>query len=607
VAVADAPGPVSISTTLYSRLTTRSGLLAALSKTGPTQQIDATAPLEASCLPASSHGGAALTIDVITSSTTAPSLSGGCIGSTHAPTLDLRCEVGTGSCNGVYPLAITVQSASRTLSTLVTLLTFVEQSAEVPLRVSTIVRMGASSLGASSASAVAKALEHVSTVPIDLAIDPTLIQRLSSSAGGRATVAELASQISTSGPNREVLAAPYVTVDPGVLASSGISGQLTSQLDRGDQILKAAGLAPTNTDTWLATSPVTASTTPALASAGINQLIVPDGSLAEPTAASLDWGQPFSVDPGSSSVSAMAADGVLTQEAASGSVLGAMQLLGDLSLLHFERPSLSTPQGVVVETTSSSSSASFLSAFLGGLEANPILEPITVSGLFAQVPVGANGSPTTRHLADTAPSPPWPQLQQVALSDEQQRQRAFKSALLPATPILEVLHDQLLASEADSLSSVQRGDALSAAASTLDRQIAEIAISGAGITITALRSSIPVTLTSQTGYQVTGVLHLSSAHIRFPSGDTFTEILSRPTRSLRIDVAAVTTGDLPLFATLRTPTGDLVLARQRILVHATHTSIVAIILTIGAAIVLLFWWIRTWWRKPARSRRRVTG
>ena len=136
VAVTDAPGPVSISTTLYSRLTTRSGLLAALSKTGPTQQIDATAPLEASCLPASSHGGAALTIDVITSSTTVPSLAGGCIASVHAPTLDLRCEVGTGSCNGVYPLAITVRSGSKTLSTMVTLLTFVEQSAEVPLRVS---------------------------------------------------------------------------------------------------------------------------------------------------------------------------------------------------------------------------------------------------------------------------------------------------------------------------------------------------------------------------------------------------------------------------------------------------------------------------------------
>ena len=98
---------------------------------------------------------------------------------------------------------------------------------------------------------------------------------------------------------------------------------------------------------------------------------------------------------------------------------------------------------------------------------------------------------------------------------------------------------------------------------------------------------------------------MNSEHLKFPEGASFTEVLDRPTRSLRIAVEAVTTGDLPLFATLHTPTGNLVLAHQRILVHATHTSIVAIFLTIGSAIVLLVWWLRTWWRKPPHARRRA--
>ena len=118
--------------------------------------------------------------------------------------------------------------------------------------------------------------------------------------------------------------------------------------------------------------------------------------------------------------------------------------------------------------------------------------------------------------------------------------------------------------------------------------------------MTALKGSIPITLTSTAGYQITAVLNLQSAHLRFPKGSRFSEVLDKPTKSLRIPVEAITTGDLPLSATLFTPDGQLELTHQRVLVRATHTSIVAIILTIGSALVLLVWWVRTWWRKPKR-------
>ena len=100
------------------------------------------------------------------------------------------------------------------------------------------------------------------------------------------------------------------------------------------------------------------------------------------------------------------------------------------------------------------------------------------------------------------------------------------------------------------------------------------------------------------------MLTLSSAHLSFPKGSESTEVLDRPTLSLRFPVQAVTTGDLPLYASLSTPAGGLVLAHQRILIHVTHTSIVAVVLTIGSALVLLIWWFRTWWRAP-RSKHRV--
>ena len=547
---------VSVATTLYGRLTTRSGLEAALSKTGPTQMLDETKALPYSCLPASPHGGAALSIDVITTSATTPTLPGGCTGATPAPTLDLHCVVGNGSCNGVYPLTITVEASNKTISTMVTLLTFTEQNAEVPLRVSTVLKLSPSSLSDASTAGVAKALVHASTVPLDLAIAPKLVQRLEVTATGRASLTALAGSVAAAPPTREVLASPYVSVDPGVLAASGLSDQLAAQLRRGGTILRTAGLAPTNTSTWVATAPVTASTTPLLAAAGLSHLILPDSSLALPTDTSLYWGQPFSVDPGSSSVGAMAADGMLAQEASSGTVLGAMRLLGDLAFLHFERPSLSAPQGVVIEPSAQSSSLPFLNALLGGLEANPVLEPTTLTGLFAQVRSGANGAPTSRKLADTSSSTPWSAAQQTALTSTQQRRDAFSSAVPPSTPVLQALDDQLLGAEADTLTSGQRSFALAATSAALDHQIAQISISGNDITITALRSSIPITLTSQTGYRVKGILRLTSAHIDFPQGAAFAEVLSRPTQSLRIEVVAVTTGDLPLYVSLHTPEGN---------------------------------------------------
>jgi hypothetical protein len=604
VKVTGASAPVTIATTLYNHLSTRSGLLQALSSAGPSGQIDATDPLDASCLPPSSHGGVLLHIDVVTSSATSPTLPGGCTGSARPPSFDLRCSIGSGACNGVYPVAIEIRIGGTPLPKLVTLMTFAERPAATPLRVSTLLRVNSAGTDAAELEATTRNLAKTTDVPLDLSVEPGLVTSLRRSPAGTTALASLAQQMADFRPTRELLPAPYVPVDPGALAASGLSGQLTAQLKRGGELLEEAGLSPSNSSTWVASSPVTASTTPALAAAGLSHLIIPDSSLTEPTATSTTWGQPFTVSPGSSSITAIAADATLAAQARSGSVLGAMQLLGDLSLLHFERPSLTTPQGVVVEMTASAATAPFLSAYLSGLEGNPLLQANTVASLFAQVPAGGNGAPTTRKLADTGPSDAWPSSQSAGLLGEQARQAAFASALPPKTPVLANLSDELLSTERDTLSGTARSKALAATAGSLDAQLAKVSISGADITLTSLRSSIPITLTSQTGYPVTGVLTLSSAHLSFPRGSSATEDLDRPTLSLRFQVQAVTTGDLPLYASLTTPTGGLVIAHQRILIHVTHTSIVAIVLTVGSALVLLLWWFRTWWRAP-RSKHRA--
>ena len=600
------PADTKVATTLFSHLTTRSGFLAALSTQGPSNQIDSTEPLPVSCLTAGPKSSFTIAIDVLTSAATEPTLPGGCAGAAHGPTYTLRCTVGSGGCNGVYPLLVTVTGGGRIISRFVTFMTYVEHPTPTPLRVATVLHItDAHAETPANVRALVHGLRASPAAATDLAISPRAVQRLSSTVEGTDALGRLGASIQAASSTREVVASPYVSVDPGELAASALQDQIRAQLRRGRQILVGGGLPPgTLAAGWLATSPVTSSTTNALSSAGINRLVIPDSSLSQPTATSLTWGQPFSTTPGTTSVTSIAADPILAGEMRSGNdpVLAAQRFLADIAFLHFERPSLTTPQCVVAVTPQGwVPNQAFLTSLLSGLTNNPVATASTLSGLFTQVPVGANGAPKTRTLADAGPATSWPDDQSTELRSQQKDQAAFAGAVVGGHGVVGTLRDSLLRSESDLLANDARSEAISTTESLLTTQLESVQIGGGDITLTALKGSLPLTLTKSAPYKVIGVLTLHSDHLRFPRGDHYPIVIGSTTKSLRIPVQAITTGDLPLTATLRTPTGSLVIAHQRVLIHTTQSSIVAIFLTLGAAIVLLAWWVRTWWRKP-RSR-----
>ena len=142
------------------------------------------------------------------------------------------------------------------------------------------------------------------------------------------------------------------------------------------------------------------------------------------------------------------------------------------------------------------------------------------------------------------------------------------------------------------------------AAAALNAQRDQLSISTAQITTTALRESIPITITSTAHYPIVGIITISSDQLRFPSGQRFTVTIARSTKVIRIPTRAPTTGSFTALVTLRTPKGGLILTNARLLVVASRTSIVAIILTIGALAVLLAWWVRTWTTGRKKKRRR---
>jgi hypothetical protein len=60
-------------------------------------------------------------------------------------------------------------------------------------------------------------------------------------------------------------------------------------------------------------------------------------------------------------------------------------------------------------------------------------------------------------------------------------------------------------------------------------------------------------------------------------------------------------GDTPVQVTVRSPDGNVVLATSRYTVRVTAVSGVGVVLTSGAALFLVIWWVRHW-RSSARLR-----
>jgi hypothetical protein len=598
------PVTATISATLYGAISTRSGFLQALGPTGPSGQLGATVTMPATCLATTRAGGRRLRIEVLTGTATAQGTP--CDGRTVPAWFSLQCTVGAGSCNGVYPVVVAVSDGQTTLDRFTTFLTFAEAPAHQPLRTAVVVSLGAASRAKDLANATT-ALAHARGVPLDVALSPSAATTMATTPAGSSALQALAKVVGADDAAHELVRSPFVSVDPGQLATSGLADQLHHQLNRGARALRQVGLdGATAAAGWLATSPVTQSTTAGLSATGVSRLVVPDSSLATPTATSLEWGEPFSLTPGTSSVEALAADGSLSAQMVAGTtpVLAAERLLADLAFLHFERPSLPSAQGVVVEPPAGwEPDATFLATLLDGLRSDPVLAPATLSSLFSQLSVGADGSPSTRALATSAPSTPWPASQVTMLRAGQADLRSFAAAVVNGQATVDQLARGWLEAEADTLTTPTRQLALTAADADLHAQLGTVGISGGQITLTSLKGALPITLTKTASWNLRGALVVSGDHLAFPHGERFMVLIDHPTQSVRIPVDAETTGDLTLTAVLTTPDGAVVVARQRIVVHSTQTSVVAILLTAGAALVLGAWWVRTL-RRDRRARRR---
>jgi hypothetical protein len=538
--------------------------------------------------------------------------AGACTGTSE--TLTLGCTPDVGICPDVYPVSVVLerQGDSTPVARFTTFLTYQEPPANgaggpLPLRVGVIVPVSTDGLVATAA-----ALSQYHEVPTTIAVSPTAVEQVLAQRprGGPHAVAELAALDAD-----QVLDQPYVPVNVASLSEAGLTGEIQLQVERGDAILHAAGLKPAG-GPWVDTvSSFTEGDGANLATgvqvAGSNALVLNGDDLASGGVSNLTFAQPFTLDLGhGATIPAVGANATLSARFTAqpdDPVLGAEQLLASLSFVHFENASLTDARGVVVDPPVGwTPSGAFLGTLLNGLDANPALAPVTVTQLMAQVPAGGNQEPSVRHMQSGPASRGISTTSADKIATDRQQLGSFDDAVRGHPEELALLSDSLLATEDRSLTAFSRTVALNAYSRAFASETDRVTLASEHtVTLTSRRANIPITVLSSAPYPVDVVISLASDKFTFPNGNSQKLTLDRPTTSIRFLAQARGSGDrLPIDVTLRTPDGQLVIARTVLTVHSTAISFVGVALTVLAGAVLLVWWARTW-RRSRRQRPRA--
>ncbi len=240
------------------------------------------------------------------------------------------------------------------------------------------------------------------TIPLTIVPRPETLTALdaSTSTDDRRLLDSLRASIGT----REVVAGPYVAVDPASMLRDGLADELTTQLRTGSDTL-AQVLAPARPDgrTWIADAPLDAGGLRGLRDAGVDQVVLRE-DLLTPTDLPFTLTRPAVLTTDDVTVpSTSFIDGGLARhfDEPSDPVLAATHLLADLSQLYFDSPSVQRGT-VVAPPTDWTPSPAFLDTLLDGLATSPVLAPVTIDDYFRTVPraVDDDGHPIVRSLAE---------------------------------------------------------------------------------------------------------------------------------------------------------------------------------------------------------------
>ena len=397
----------------------------------------------------------------------------------------------------------------------------------------------------------------------------------------------------------EVLALPYASPSIPSLVASGLEEDLRRHITEGRDVVQSLLEADVAAETFRPPrSELSRESLGVLAGAGVETVVLDAGVVPPPLPPDSIYSPLATVrlDPTMDAIVPDAEMGAYLSPPPDEVTLRAMHLLGELAALYFEQPGTLRGAALVVGQDREEADV-FLLALLraiGGMAPRSAwLRPVRASQLALTVP------PETRARLRTPDPPTFSPGYVEALAETRDAIDQFESMTDEPVDLPEHLRTLLLAAEARRFALFE-GEGLGfirAIRTALADEFQKIdAPSGTSVTLTSQGGVIPVTLRSATDYPVRLRVTLRSPRLEFLGGASQQVVLDGEAHALTFPVRAQTTGRFPVRILVDTPGGRRI-SESQIVVRSTAYNLVALAVTIGAALFLALWWGRRLWRR----------
>ncbi|MEO8422570.1 MAG: hypothetical protein ABI595_01510 [Actinomycetota bacterium] len=539
----------------------------------------------------------------------------------------------------VYPMRIDLRSGGSQVAVLDTAVIFLVRDPEVPLLVSTTIELTAptafdpdgllvdrefegslaptGSLGAEVA-AIGRLAEGQQLSPVDLVVQPSLLDQLSRMADGyqridgsevtsgtdgaanaAALIAALRRMVAS--PSINVTAMPFSAPTIPSLLASGLSADLATQQAAGRETVKELlGVDPETTIVRPPEGALDDAAVSALAALGASTILgnadtverppQPNEFTPPPTATLAVGGQTIDlVLPDTATQTLLSQTGFLDDP-----VRAAQATLGELATIWREQPVPAAPRGIGL-LLSAGYPARFWGALLGRLMPAPFLRPVAATDLVEKIPPPAAPSaivsPSTERFTPTYVE---------EIKHARRDLLAFRSMLVTPTPIPDRLGRGLLyAGSAEYLGNESAGRAWIDHVSQVTHDVFSRAVPDTSQDFTFLSetASIPLRMGDPGNLPIRFTLQLRSSQFRFPDGAQQVVTLTQPDQIVTFDATALASGKGTIEVVVRAPTGRAI-RQTKLFVDSRSVNRIALLVTGAAALVLVGLWSRRLFKRP---------
>jgi hypothetical protein len=452
---------------------------------------------------------------------------------------------------------------------------------------------------------IAVLLAHAKHVPLTLGIGPETLESWITQARTKPALRRGAIRVRRAARSdaNQLLPEPYVPIEGPTIEAEGLGAQLPDEYVTGSNAIDAAIDEIPDPRTAFE-DPIDQPTVDRLTQLLITRFVVRDTSLVpidEPRTPS----QPFLLTTSSSSTPSAATDRGLEQllKSSGSPALRAQRMLAGFAEIAYETPSQT--RGVVLAMPADwTPDLPTMQLLLDDLADNPLVKPVTLDDLFAEVsPEARDGAPLQRLLAPIATSGTRP----LFASEYAAAVRALDaySSMVPHDdPSIAAGQRALLLSLSTVNTRAESLAWLETIHANLRSLTSGITTTVKTLTLTARRARLPLSFqndTKRAGIKVR--VHLDSPKLIFPDGpDVMLELpIGHYTTSVPVEARA--SGTFSMTVTLESADGSVELGPPTsVTIRSAVFSGIGIALTIGALLFLAGWW-GNHYRRSRRARR----